>query len=31
MASLEASLKNKISHRAIAAQLFLKELDKDRS
>lgn len=30
MASLEVGVKNKISHRAIAAQLFLKELDKDR-
>lgn len=30
MASIEAEVKNKISHRAIAAQLFLKELDKDR-
>ncbi len=31
MASIEADVKNKISHRAIAAQLFLKELDKNRS
>ena len=31
MASIEVEVKNKISHRAIAAQLFLKELDKDRS
>lgn len=30
MASIEVEVKNKISHRAIAAQLFLKELDKDR-
>jgi inosine/xanthosine triphosphate pyrophosphatase family protein len=31
MASIEAELKNTISHRAIAAQLLLKELEKLKS